>query len=188
VKFVHWGCKARAPRARYSGIASVFLAFGLALPASAEEVSKQQLQGLDEQVQEIKTDVLDISAELTRLEEQLLYPSGTQVAVFVALAEGESFRLDSVEVRIDGEPVARHLYSFQELEALQKGGVQRIYTGNVAGGAHRLAVSVLGMRPNGEELTATEHFSFDKGIEPKRVAITLADGDAGEAPIQLGGW
>jgi len=106
----------------------------------AEEVSKQQMQSLDEQVQDIKSDVLGIASELNRLEERLLYPSDTQVAVFVSMKEGETFRLDSVSVQIDGQPVARHIYSFKELEALQKGGVQRIYTGNVATGDHRLGV------------------------------------------------
>lgn len=160
----------------------------VATAAHGEEVSKQQLQGLDEQVQEIKGDVLAIAAELTQLEERLLYPSGTQLAVFVALGEGETFRLDAVEIRVDGEPVARHLYSFAELEALQKGGVQRLHTGNVTGGSHRLDVSITGMRADGEPVEARESFDFEKGIEPKRIGVTLADGDAGEAAIALGSW
>src|SRR6266704_6984373 len=45
---------------------------------------QQQMRGLDEQVQEVKSDVLSIAAELNQLEEKLLYPSGTQVAIFVA--------------------------------------------------------------------------------------------------------
>src|SRR6266540_2485977 len=106
----------------------------LSFPAYAEEVSREQIKGQDEQVQEIKGDVLSIAAELNQLEEKLLYPSNTQVAVFVSLVGGETFRLDSVEIQLDGKPVAHHLYSFKELEALQKGGVQRIYTGNVRSG------------------------------------------------------
>ena len=81
-------------------------------------------RGLDEQVQEIKSDVLAIAAELNQLEERLLFPSNTQVAVFVSLADGETFRLDSVQIQLDGKPVAHHIYTFKELEALQKGGVQ----------------------------------------------------------------
>ena len=88
-------------------------------------------QGLDEQVQEIKSDVLSIAAELSQLEEKLLYPSGTQVAIFVALAKGDSLRLDAVRLQIDGQLVAHYIYSAKELEALRKGGVQRIYVGNV---------------------------------------------------------
>src|SRR6266498_703750 len=112
----------------------------LSFPAHAEEVSREQIKGLDEQVQEIKSDVLGIGAELNQLEEKLLYPSNTQVAVFASLVSGETFRLDSVEIQLDGKPVAHHLYSFKELEALQKGGVQRIYTGNVRSGEHDLQV------------------------------------------------
>ena len=95
------------------------------------------MRSLDEQVQEIKTDVLGIAAELNRLEEKLLYPSNTQLAVFVSIAEGETFRLDSMQINIDGELATHFLYSFKELDALQHGGVQRVYTGNVPTGSHR---------------------------------------------------
>ena len=155
-------------------------------PGDAQDVSKEQMQGLDEQVQEIKSDVLSIASELGRLEEKLLYPSNTQLAIFVSLAEGETLRLDSVQIQIDGEPVARHVYSFKELEALQKGGVQRIYTGNVPTGEHRLEVSIAG-KLGDKDLSATEKFSFDKDVEPKLVGITLATGATGGATIRLGG-
>lgn len=157
-----------------------------ATPGAAQDVSKEQMQGLDEQVQEIKSDVLGIAAELARLEEKLLYPSNTQVAVFVSLAEGESFRLDSVQILIDGAPVARHVYRFEELEALQKGGVQRIYTGNVSTGEHRLQVSMAGKLPGGEDVAASESFAFSKDAEPKLVGVTLAGGASGAPRIRLG--
>jgi hypothetical protein len=157
-------------------------------PGAAQDISREQMQGLDEQVQEIKSDVLSITAELSRLEEKLLYPSNTQVAIFVSLAEGETFRLDSVQIQIDGEPVARHIYSFKELEALQKGGVQRIYTGNVPAGEHRLEISMAGKLASGKDVSATERFSFSKDVEPKLVGFTLAGGDSGAPSIRLGGW
>jgi hypothetical protein len=146
------------------------------------------MQSLDEQVQEIKSDVLGISAELGRLEERLLYPSDTQVAVFVSLAEGEAFRLDSVRIQIDGELAAHHIYSFKELEALRKGGVQRIYTGNLRTGEHRLEVSIAGKLPGGEDIAGTETLSFKKDVGPKLVGITLAGQASGDARIRLGGW
>ncbi len=116
-----------------------------------QEVSREQIKGLDEQVQEIKSDVLGIAAELNQLEEKLLYPSTTQIAVFVSLAGGETFRLDSVEIQLDGKPATRHIYSFKELEALKKGGVQRIYTGNVRSGEHDLQVLVAGKTGGGAD-------------------------------------
>jgi hypothetical protein len=142
--------------------------------AYAQEVSREQIKGLDEQVQEIKSDVLAIAAELSQLEEKLLYPSNTQVAVFVSLRGGETFRLDSVEIRLGGKPVAHHLYSFKELEALQKGGVQRIYTGNVLSGEHDLQVSVVGKTGGGADVQKTERFTVNKDVGPKIVEISLA--------------
>jgi hypothetical protein len=152
------------------GISALFLS----VAAYGQEISREQIKGLDEQVQEIKSDVLDIAAELNQLEEKLLYPSNTQVAVFVSLLSGETFRLDSVEIRLDGEPVAHHLYTFKELEALQKGGVQRIYNGNVPSGEHDLQVSVIGKTDGGADFKKSESFKVNKDVGPEFVEITLA--------------
>ena len=149
----------------------------------AAEAYRQQMQGLDEQVQEVKSDVLSIAAELARLEERLLYPSNTHLAVFIALAERDTLRLDAVQIQIDGQPVAHSIYSFKELEALQKGGVQRIYTGNVTTGEHQIEVSIAGKLDTGKDYTRTEHFAFTKGIEPKLLGVTL-----GSSQLQLGDW
>ena len=146
----------------------------LSVAAYAQEISREQIKGLDEQVQEIKSDVLSIATELNQLEEKLLYPSNTQVAVFVSLVSGETFRLDSVEIRLDGNPVAHHIYTFKELEALQKGGVQRIYTGNIRAGDHDLQVSVIGKSIGGADFRKTERFKINKGVGPKIVEISLA--------------
>ena len=144
------------------------------------------MRGLDEQIQEIKSDALRMSAELSQLEEKLLYPSGTQVAIFVALAKGDQMRLDAVRLQIDGQLVAHYIYSAKELEALRKGGVQRIYVGNVATGDHQLNVLVDGKLKGGADFNRTEHFTFHKEVKPKLVELTVAGQDSGSAPITLG--
>jgi hypothetical protein len=154
----------------------------------AGDLSGAEMRSLDEQVQEVKSDVLSISAELGRLEERLLYPSNTQVAVFVALEDGDGLRLDAVQVAIDGELVAHYIYSFKELEALQKGGVQRLYTGNVATGNHQLSVTYSGKLKSGKDVTAAEQFAFVKAVEPKMLGLTLAGAGSGQPEIQLGDW
>jgi hypothetical protein len=146
----------------------------LSVTAYGQESTKEQIKGLDEQVQEIKGDVLSIAAELNQLEEKLLYPSNTQVSVFITLVSGEAFRLDSVEIQLDGKPVAHHLYTFRELEALQKGAVQRIYTGNVRSGEHDLQVSATGKTGGGADFQKSEHFKVDKEVAPKIVEVSLA--------------
>jgi hypothetical protein len=146
----------------------------LILPAYAQEAPGEQVKGLDEQVQEIKADVLSIAAELNRLEEKLLYPSDTQIAIFVSVAQGEKFRLDAVDIELDGKPVAHHLYTFKELEALQKGGIQRIHVGNVRTGEHALKVTVIGKSEGGSDVRLDEGFKVTKNTGPRLVGAVLA--------------
>ena len=155
---------------------------------NAEELSGQEMQSLDGQVQEIKSDVLSISSELSILEERLLYPSNTQVAVFVSIEKDEEFRLDAVQVEIDGELATHHIYSFNELEALQKGGVQRIYTGNIPTGDHQLNVTMMGKLKSGQDFTESDSFNFAKDVKPKALGVTLAGPGFGEGVIRVGDW
>jgi hypothetical protein len=175
-------------------------------PARAEVPRAEEMPSLDEQVQDIKSDVLSIAVELGRLEERLLYPSDTQVAVFVSLSDdapGDSgwvdpdeaepdeekpLRLDSVRIRIDGELAAHHIYRFEELEALQKGGVQRIYTGNVQTGDHRIEVSVDGKHSGGAAFRETRSFDFRKEVEPKLLGITVRPAGSDSAEIAIRDW
>ncbi|MGB5627101.1 MAG: hypothetical protein WBM61_15305 [Woeseiaceae bacterium] len=170
----------------------IFLLFMLAcIPlalSQAQDLSGQELRSLDGQVQEIKSDVLSIASELGNLEERLLYPSNTQVALFVAMDQGDDFRLDAVKVEIDGQLATHHIYSYKELEALQKGGVQRIYTGNFPTGDHQLNVTVMGKLKSGKDLSESDSFVFAKGVEPKAIGITLGKPEFGSSGIQVGDW
>ena len=53
-------------------------------------------QGLDQDVQSLKQEVLELNRDLFILEEELLFPANTQVAVFVSMDTGNFFALDSV--------------------------------------------------------------------------------------------
>lgn len=164
------------------------IALGAAALAGAQDLSGADMRSLDGQVQEVKSDVLNIASELNNLEERLLFPSNTQVSVFVALAEDEEFRLDAVQVTIDGQLATHHIYSFKELEALQKGGVQRLYTGNVPTGNHEIGVTINGKLKNGNDFSESGSFTFAKGVKPKALGVTLAQPGFGSEPIQVGDW
>ena len=162
------------------------IALGTATLAGAQDLTGSDMRSLDGQVQEIKSDVLNIASELNNLEERLLFPSNTQVSVFVEVSD--EFRLDAVQLTINGELATHHIYSFKELEALQKGGVQRIYTGNIPTGNHEIAVTVNGKQKNGKDFTESGSFTFAKGVKPKALGITLAaPGLTGDA-IRVGDW
>jgi hypothetical protein len=159
----------------------------LAVSAQAEDISREQIKSLDEQVQDIKKDVIDLSAELSLLEEKLLFPSNTQVSVFVSIPEDNKFRLDAVQIKLDNQVVAHHLYTFRELEALYRGGVQRIYTGNVKTGDHDMVVSIVGKAPAGGELHRSASYTLNKGVGPKFVQVMISGPEGGE-DIQFKDW
>ncbi len=168
----------------------IFLTFGLVpmLSGNTQDLSGDDMRSLDGQVQEIKSDVLNIASELNVLEERLLYPSSTQLAVFVSLDGEQDFRLDAMQIDINGEPVAYHIYSFKELEALQKGGVQRVHTGNVVTGNHEITVTMTGKLENGGDFSESGNFAFTKGVKPKALGVTLRSEGFGTTTIQVGDW
>lgn len=148
-------------------------ALSIGISAYGQDPAREQTKGLDEQVQEIKGDVLSIAAELNQLEEKLIYPSDTQVALFVSMPKGEQTRLDAVDVQLDGQKVAHHLYTFKELDALQKGGIQRIYVGNVRTGDHSVQITATGKTDAGSEFSKRETFTITKAVGPKLVGVVV---------------
>ncbi|MCZ6880054.1 MAG: hypothetical protein O7F13_02875 [Gammaproteobacteria bacterium] len=161
---------------------------GSPMLGAAQDLSGDSMRSLDGQVQEIKSDVLSIASELNTLEERLLFPSHTQISLFVSIAENDEFRLDAVQVEINGELATHHIYSFKELDALQNGGVQKIYTGNLTTGDHQLNVTMIGKLKNGKEFNESGSFVFTKGVKPKVLGITLAGPGFGTDRIQVRDW
>ena len=97
-------------------------------PAALQAPAESQL---DSDIQALKKEVLDVNRELFLMEEDILYPESTQFTVFLSLDVGDFFDLDSVQLRIDDKIVTNYLYTHRELTALKKGGVQRLYQGNL---------------------------------------------------------
>lgn len=157
-------------------VIAVLISMVMTFTCWAEELSREQIKGLDEQVQEIKKDVLAISAELSLLEEKLLYPSNTQASVFISVVKDSQYIPDAVQIKIDDKSVAHHIYSFKEVGALQRGGVQRIYTGNLKSGDHKLDVSVIGKLGSGKDQTEKSTFTINKDVGAKLVEISLGSG------------
>jgi len=156
--------------------------------AAAEQVSRNQIKGLDEQVQDVKKDVLNLTSELSKLEEKLLFPSNTQVALFVSLKKDDDFRLDSVQIKLDNKIVAHHLYAFRELEALHRGGVQKIYMGNIKTGNHDLVVSFIGQASAGGEYRRSASYKVNKSVGPKFVEIKITGPAVDDQGIHFQDW
>lgn len=154
----------------------------------AAEVTQEQIKGLDEQVQDIKKDVLELTSELTRLEEKLLFPSNTQVSLFVSQKGDKDFTLDSMQVKLNNKVVAQHLYTYKEIEALRAGGVQRIYTGNIKTGDHPLVVSFIGRSGSGNEYERSQNFTVTKEVGPKFVEIQITGSSSSDQTLTFKDW
>jgi len=132
-------------------------------------------RGLDQQVQGLKKDVVDLNRDLFILEEELLFPANTQVAVFLAVDVGEFFALDSVQLRIDDKEVINYLYTPREVQALLKGGVQRLYVGNLKVGKHELVAFFNGKGPNDRPYKRGASIGFSKGVSAKYLELKIDD-------------
>jgi hypothetical protein len=132
-------------------------------------------RGLDEQVQGLKKDVVDLNKELFILQEELLFPANTQVAVFLSLDVGDFFALDSVQLKIDNKEVINYLYTPREVDSLLKGGVQRLYVGNLKVGTHELVAFFDGKGPNDRPYKRGASIKFEKGIGAKYLELKIDD-------------
>lgn len=130
---------------------------------------------LDAEVQDLKSAVLDLNRELFMLEEELLYPANTQVAVFVSMDVGEFFTLDSVQLELDGKSVTNYLYTEREVAALHRGGVQQVFLGNLKTGEHELIAIFTGIGPHGRDYRRGATLTFDKQIGAKYVELQISD-------------
>jgi len=142
-------------------------------PAAGEPPA--DTRALDETVQGLKKDVVDLNKELFVLEEELLFPANTQVAVFVSMDIGEFFALDSLSLKIDNKEVANYLYTPREAEALLKGGVHRVYLGNLKVGEHQLVAFFSGKGPNERDYKRGANLKFEKGVGAKYLELKITD-------------
>jgi hypothetical protein len=154
----------------------------LAISTTWAESSNQQGQALDKQVEDLKKSVLELNRELFILEEELLFPGNTQVSVFLSMDIGKYFKLDSVQLQIDGKELTNHLYTEREIMALHRGGVQRLYLGNLKSGEHELVAFFTGVGPKGRDYKRGATVTFAKGIGPKYLELKIVDSIAMQQP------
>jgi hypothetical protein len=144
------------------------------VPAAAAEPLKAQTS-LDTRVQDLKSEIIRLNRDLLILEEELLYPAGTQVAVFVSMDVGKLFELESVRVLLDDKVVSQHLYTPLEVQALHRGGVQRLFVGNLRAGTHRIDAFFTGRGPHERDYKRGATLKFDKGTEPRWIELRIKD-------------
>lgn len=156
---------------------SVFILLLLAMVtiSSGYAAGAKKAQTLDGKVQSLKKEVMELNKELFVLEEELLFPSSTQVAVFLSADVGNFFRLDSVQLKLDDKVITNYLYTKQETDALGRGGVQRLWMGNVKKGKRELVATFRGPGPNGREYKRATTYVFEKAAGTKYIELKITD-------------
>lgn len=168
---------------------SALVFFGSALAqesATNTDPERQQQQknaALNQEVEDLKQAALNLNRDLLLLEEELLFPGNTQVAVFVSMDVGEFFQLDAVKVKIDDQVVGSHLYTEKQVSALYRGGVQRLYVGNIKSGEHEISAFFTGKGPQGRDYKRAAKLTFDKTSEPALLELRIVDSTQKLQPV-----
>ena len=168
------------------------LLLALALPLAAQDTSDEVADdttadsapdgSLDADIEALKKEVLSLNRDLFILEEDLLFPANTQFSVFLSMDSGQLFTLDSVQLKIDDKNIANHLYTERELAALKRGGVQRLYIGNLSSGEHEIVAIFTGVGPKGRDYRRGESIVIEKTSEPQFVEFMIIDDTGKEQP------
>ncbi len=142
----------------------------------------EQPSSLINQVQDLKQQIIELNRDLFILEEELLFPANTQVAVFLSMNVGQYFQLDAVKLNIDDDTVTNYLYTDKQVDALHRGGVQRLFLGNVKSGEHELVAVFTGKGPKGRDYRRAVTVAFDKSSQAKNIELKIVDSTATQQP------
>jgi hypothetical protein len=145
--------------------------------------TKKVVPKIVKEADQIKKDLIAINKELYRFEEDLLYPTNTQLAVFLSLSSDSTFVLDSIDLLLDDKLVSSHLYKGTELNALKKGGVQRIYLGSLADGKHKLTAQFNGQGANNSYFRRKKALKFNKEHNAKFIQMEVSESSTTREPL-----
>ncbi|MEJ2649125.1 MAG: hypothetical protein P8016_12050 [Sedimentisphaerales bacterium] len=150
--------------------------------ASVYSAEERDSSKLSKDIQNIKKEIINLNRDLFILEEDLLFPANTQFSVFLSMDIGEYFSLDSVQIKIDDKIVANHLYTTREAEALKRGGVQRLYLGNLASGEHEIVAFFVGQGPQKRDYRRGSTIKITKTPDPTFVEFKITDDEGKQQP------
>ncbi len=155
---------------------------------SAPEQS-ESLNAIVSEAEKIKKDIIELNQRLYQFEEALLYPTNTQLSVFLSYADNTAFILDSVELLLDDKLVSASLYQDAELSALKNGGIQRVYLGSLADGKHKLTVQFNGQGKNERYFRRKKALNFVKEEQARFIQLIVSeDRTTGEPLFKVKQW
>ena len=157
--------------------------------ANSSQRALKEVQAISNDIQRLKSQVIDLNKDLRVMEEKLLFPSNTKYSVFVSLSTGQFFQLESIKFKLDGKFVATHLYSDKQRQALARGGVHRLYITNLSEGKHNATAFFTGIGSNGRPYKRAASLDFNKGSGSEYLEIAVSDDGVTQEPVfELKQW
>ncbi len=159
-------------------------------PAGSSAVIAGELQAdkaaapgpVDGGLEDVKKSLLKLKRDLVILEEDLLFPASSQVAVYLSMDLGEFFQLDSVTLKLNGKEVHHHLYTDKQVDALFRGAIQKLYVGNAKQGDNRVTAFFTGRGPSGRDFKRATTVEFEKSFEPTYIELAVSDSESKYQP------
>jgi hypothetical protein len=165
------------------------VSFGEEAVENAARSALAEVQAISQDIQALKSQVVDLNKDLRLMEEKLLFPSSTRYAIFVSLRSDRFFQMESVKLKLDGDLVASHVYSEKQRQALARGGVHRLYVTNLNEGKHTATVFFTGIGSNERPYKRAVTLDFDKGPASGHMEISIEDDISGQEPaFRLRQW
>ncbi len=135
------------------------------------------------EAEQLKKQLIQLNSELYQFEEDLLYPANTQLGVFLSMSSESSFILDSIEIRLDDKLVTSYLYKQNEISALKKGGVQRLFLGSLSDGRHKLTARFNGQGANNRYFRRKKALPFTKDQNAKFIQLVVTESKTTREPL-----
>ncbi len=134
-------------------------------------------------LEDAKSDVLQLDRDLAHLKQRLLLPQRT--VLLFGLTPKSKLTVNSVLISLDGRPLPDRQYDQVALDALLKGGADTIMDANLKVGAHVLEVTVL--QNNRDKIS--QSIEFTKTVSKDILGIQLIEHPGvGELPLKLVEW
>ncbi|NOX76437.1 MAG: hypothetical protein GXP17_07470 [Gammaproteobacteria bacterium] len=154
----------------------------IAATAAAASTLEATFQQLDAEAEKALGEVLVLGAEMALLEESRTIPLNNRLEVLVSIEPSPFFRLEAVQLQVDGKTVSSYTYTLNELTALSSGGAHSLFRGELPAGRHQLVAVLLGRFPEDAEFKREVAFILVSGSGPRVMELRVESGDEKTPP------
>jgi hypothetical protein len=104
----------------------------------------------------------------------MLYPDANQLAVYLSVDSGERFTISQVKLRVNAREMALIQYDDIQMDAFNRGGIERIFIGNIEVGDHTVTAIISGEANNGQKMKRAVSQQFSKSANANVLELSVS--------------